>query len=144
MQWIQAPVDTGKQAVYFKKKIEWRAAPIKVQARVSAMGIYNLLIDGKKVGEQVLTPGFTAYQHRVQVQTYDVSAALKNGGEVAVEVGCGWAVSTLGFYDTDKIYADQVSCAAELTATFADGSQETVETSCDWECFSHPASRKRL
>lgn len=144
MNWIQAPVDTGRQAVYFEKAIAWRARPIKVEARATAMGIYNFLIDGQKVGEQVLTPGYTAYQHRVQVQTYDISALLAEGGKVAVEVGCGWAVSPFGYAGVEKIYADQVACAAEFTATFADGTQETIQTACDWDCYTHPALESTL
>ncbi len=138
MIWIKAPKDTGEQAVYFKKEIQWSKAPVKVEAKVTALGCYNLLIGGKKIGEQVLTPGFTAYQHRVQRQSYDVTAELAGGGELAIEVGQGWGISPLGWKENDHIYGDRISCAAELIATFADGSAETITTDTDWDCYTHP------
>ena len=138
MKWINAPKTNDQQAVYFKKNITWSKEPTAVEAVVTSMGVYNLLIDGKKIGEQVLTPGWTSYSTRVQAQSYDVTAELKAGGEVAIEVGAGWGVGTIGFTHNNHFYDDQVRVAAAITATFADGTQETVETDADWDCEGHP------
>ncbi len=138
MKWINAPKNTNEQAVYFKKNITWSKEPAKVEAVVTAMGVYNLLVGGKKIGKQVLAPGWTSYNSRVQAQSYDVTAELKAGGEVAIEVGAGWGVGTIGFTRGNHFYDDRVRLAATLTATFADGTQQTVETDADWDCYTHP------
>lgn len=138
MNWIKSPKDTGEQAVYFQKELTWSRKPIRVEAKVTAMGIYNLLVNGKKIGKQVLTPGWTSYINRVQVQTYDVTAELAAGGSVAVEVGQGWGVGTIGYGHTPHFNDTQVSTAAAITAYFADDTAETVETGTDWDCYTHP------
>ena len=140
MNWINSPKNTGDQAVYFQKKISWSKVPQKVEACVSSMGVYNLLINGKKVGDQVLTPGWTSYASRIQAQTYDVTELLGNGGTVAVEVGRGWGVGTIGYSHTEHFYDDIVRAAATVTAYFEDGTAETVHTDESWDCYTHPVT----
>lgn len=137
MIWIHSPVDTKEQAVYFKKNITWSKTPVKVEATVTAMGVYNLLVDGQKVGKQVLTPGWTSYRTRIQAQTYDITGL---GSEIAIEVGQGWGVGTIGFMGHGHIYDEIVRVAAEFTATFADGTAETCSTDESWDCYTHPVT----
>ncbi len=138
MNFIQSPVDTGEAAVLFQKEIRWAQTPQRVEAKATAIGVYNLLINGQKVGEQVLTPGWTSYTHRLLVQTYDITDHFAQGGVAALEVGQGWAVGHIGYGNENHKYADQVACAAEITAYFADGSAQTVTTDEDWDCYTHP------
>ena len=72
MNFIQSPVDTGEAAVLFQKEIRWAQTPQRVEAKATAIGVYNLLINGQKVGEQVLTPGWTSYTHRLLVRGHRV------------------------------------------------------------------------
>lgn len=138
MIWIKSPKDTGKQAVYFQKDVSWSEKPVRVEARVTAIGVYNLLVNGEKTGRQLMTPGWTSYPHRVQYQTYDITGMIGQGGTLAIEAGSGWAVGTIGYKDTDHLYSDHVCVAAEITARFASGREETVQTGADWDCYSHP------
>ena len=136
MIWIHSPKDTGDQAVSFQKEIRWKKQPVKVEAKATAIGVYNLVINGRKIGKQVLTPGWTSYRHRVQVQNYDVTNLMCKGGLAEIEVGRGWAVGTLGFTHTDHVYDEIVRAAAEITAYYADGTSETVVTDAEWDCYS--------
>ncbi|MBQ7034646.1 MAG: family 78 glycoside hydrolase catalytic domain, partial [Clostridia bacterium] len=138
MNFIQSPVDTGEAAVLFQKEIRWAQTPQRVEAKATAIGVYNLLINGQKVGEQVLTPGWTSYTHRLLVQTYDITDHFAQGGVAALEAGQGWAVGHIGYGNENHKYADQVACAAKITAYFADGSAQTVTTDGDWDCYTHP------
>ncbi len=138
MQWIKSPLDTKKQAVYFQKEILWSAVPTKITCTATAMGVYNLLVNGRKVGKQLLTPGWTSYQNRVQAQVYDLTESFAAGGLLALEAGQGWAVGTIGYGNTDHYFADQVCVAAEITAVYEDGGSETVSTGADWLCYTHP------
>ena len=112
MNFIQSPIDTQEAAVSFQKEIRWAKRPVRVEIKVTSIGIYNLLINGQKVGEQVLTPGWTSYKNRIFYQTYDVTEQFADGGLLSVEVGQGWAVGYIGYYNENHKYADQVACAA--------------------------------
>ncbi len=138
MLWIHSPKDIGDQAVSFQKEIRWKKEPVRVEVKATAIGVYNLVINGRKVGKQVLTPGWTSYRHRVQVQTYDVTKLMCKGGLAEIEVGRGWAVGTLGFTRTDHVYDEIVRAAAKITAYYADGTSETVVTDSAWDCYTHP------
>lgn len=140
MNWIKACKDTGEAAVYFQKELKFSKEPQRVEATVTAMGIYNLLVGGKKIGEQVLTPGWTSYHHRIQAQTYDITKALKESNTVAIEVGRGWGVGTIGFTHNEHFYDDTLRATAKITAYFEDGSFEMIETDESWDCYTHPVT----
>ncbi|MGN1095301.1 MAG: alpha-L-rhamnosidase N-terminal domain-containing protein, partial [Eubacteriales bacterium] len=57
----------------FSKTIRLKKEVKKAKLCVSAMGLYAAFLDGKRIGEGVLTPSFTSYDHRTQYQTYDVT-----------------------------------------------------------------------
>ncbi|MGN1019310.1 MAG: alpha-L-rhamnosidase N-terminal domain-containing protein [Aristaeellaceae bacterium] len=54
-------------------------------------------MNGSRVGQFVLAPGWTSYEHRIQVQRYDVTAMLQENNGLSVLVGCGWFSSPIGF-----------------------------------------------
>ncbi len=138
MIFIQSPVDTGVAAVSFQREIRFNKKPVRVEVKATALGVYNLLVDGKKIGDSVLAPGWTSYKNRILYQTYDVTEQLAEGGRLSIEVGQGWAVGCIGYGNENHKYADQVACAAEITAVFADGSEQTVVTDTAWDCYTHP------
>jgi alpha-L-rhamnosidase len=86
----------------------------------------------------VLTPGWTSYQSRVQVQSHDITAELADGGIAAIEVGQGWAVGSIDFTGKGHFYDEMVRTAAQITTTFADGTVQTKETGADRDCFTNP------
>lgn len=140
MNWIKATKDTGDSAVYFQTELQWSREPFKVEACVTSMGNYNLLVGGKKIGNQVLTPGWTSFHHRVQAQKYEITDALKESNIVAIEVGRGWGVGTIGYTHQEHFYDDVVRTAATITATFEDGTEEIIETDESWDCYTHPVT----
>ena len=75
-KWITSPVNIYPAAVTFKKSFVLEKPIKKAILKVSAIGVYATYINGKRVGKNVLAPGWTAYDHRVLYQTYDVSSML--------------------------------------------------------------------
>ena len=123
MNWIKSPADTGEQAVYFDRRVIWRDLPVRIEAKATAKGVYNLFANGRRVNKNALAPG-KKINGSLQVQTYDLFRYFPLGGTITMEAARGGNGG--------------VSVAAEITAFYADGSIETVSTGADWMCRTHP------
>ena len=127
-KWIKAPDSIGTAAPEFSKTLPLHGKIKKAIAEVSALGVFELLINGKKVGDGVLAPGWTSYYYRVQSERYDVTDCLLEGeNKISVYAGNGWAVSGIG-YRRGQNYAAHISVIASLEITFEDGRVERVGT----------------
>ena len=135
--WIKAPCETGAGAISFVKIFATENVISDAYIDVSAIGVYELCINGEKVGNRVLAPGFTSYHNRVQYQRYDVAGMLKANSIISVTVANGWAVGHLGFRNNRKLYADHTSAYARLHVEYADGTSEDVFTDTTWETYTH-------
>lgn len=107
--------------------------PVRATLRATALGLYEASLNGKKVGEDYLAPFWTAYEHVLHVQTYDVAALLQEENELSLKVGKGWYRGTVGFHGKNAWYGKESAVACELTLTFDDGSTRTISTTSDWE-----------
>lgn len=141
--WITSPRDAGEAAYRYQTHFTLIEKPLESAVlNATAVGIYSAEINGNHVGDAVLTPGWTSYKNRIQVQTYNVTNLLKPGENLlSVGVGPGWAVGRIGYQHTNHYASDKVALKAELILTYADGTIETVATSPDWEvCTSNVLS----
>ena len=135
-KWITSPQDMGQSATTFKTQLQTKKEIKKATLYASAMGLYNAFVDGKKVSDAVLTPGFTSYENRILYQRYDVTDMIKNDSEIAFSVGQGWAVGRFGYGNTNHFFANYTSLIAELELVFADGSKEFIGTNENWNVYS--------
>ena len=87
--WITVSQDTGNICPVFRKKFAAEKAIKKTELEITALGVYEAEINGQRVGDFVLAPGWTSYDHRLQVQTYDVTALLQTENDLRVTVGRG-------------------------------------------------------
>lgn len=140
-KWIRSPQATDLAAVSFEKAFPLTKPVKKAELRATAMGVYVPTLNGARVGDSVLMPGWTAYEHRVLFQTYDVTALLKKNNRLAIGVGVGWAVGIKGknLHHHNR-YTDHISLLAALTVTYADGSEETVATDETWRVYTTPVT----
>ena len=87
-EWICAGKDIGTVSPRFSKTLKFKKGVKKAKLCVSAMGLYSAFLDGKRIGEGVLTPGFTSYNNRIQYQTYDITDMIKGkSAELSIEAG---------------------------------------------------------
>ncbi|UQS82284.1 glycoside hydrolase family 78 protein [Bombilactobacillus folatiphilus] len=108
------------------------------QARlyITGLGLYETYIDQQKVGDEFLTPGVTAYDQFVQVQTYDVTQALQVQGDHQLLISCGdgWYKGNFGFDGgQDCIYGNRQMALAEYHLDYEDGTHEVITTDADWQ-----------
>ena len=88
----------GTRASFLRKAFKLDAAPAKATMRISALGLYRAFINGKRVGHDELTPGWTVYDQRLSFQTYDVTGLLVAGDNVIdIWLGDGWMRSQMGW-----------------------------------------------
>jgi alpha-L-rhamnosidase len=104
------------------------------ELRITAHGIYEAFLNGVRVGDEELTPGFTSYRSRLQVQRFDVTAQLRAGENVlGVLLSDGWwrGQNTIG--RRTNAYGETTALLAELTVTGADGAQVVLSTGPSWK-----------
>lgn len=98
----------------------------------TALGIFEIEIDGEKIGDEYFAPGFTSYKHTLQYCVYDATENLRDGGTLAAFVGGGWAVGSFVFTRKNRITAPRQSFLAEVRLTYTDGSIQTIGTDSSW------------
>jgi alpha-L-rhamnosidase len=119
----------------FQVKKEVRSA----RAYVTSLGLYELHLNGVRVGDQLFTPGWTSYHKRLQYQTYDVTEMVRAGENAAgVILGDGWCRGYIGWQDRRNAYGDRLAALIQIQLTFADGSTQTVVSDESWKATTGP------
>ena len=106
------------------------------QARVyaTAHGLYELEINGRRVGDQRFTPGWTSYGKRLQYQTYDVTGLLRAGeNAIGAALGDGWYRGYLAWKENRNVYGSRLGLLLQLRVEYADGRVETIATDGSWK-----------
>jgi alpha-L-rhamnosidase len=116
------------------------------RARVyaSAQGLYELRINGERVGDHELAPGWTDYRKRIQYQTYDVTDLLERGGNaIGAELADGWFAGRVAMFG-DKVYGADTALIAQLRIEYADGGVQVVGTDGSWRTTRGPIASADL
>jgi alpha-L-rhamnosidase len=135
-KWIELQGDTNRYspAVHFRKEFILAKTIASARVYVTSHGYYELNLNGKKVGDQVLTPGWTSYSKRLQYQVYDVTGQVVNGkNAIAAALGDGWYRGTLGWGNNWAIYGKRLGLLMQLKITFTDGTETTIITDESWK-----------
>jgi alpha-L-rhamnosidase len=105
---------------------------------VTALGVYEASINGQRVGEAELAPGWTDFSKRVSYQTYDVTSLLHQGRNVIGAIlGDGWYCGNLEWRGR-QFYGDRPKLLAQLTITHPDGSQTLIVSDQSWQTSFGP------
>lgn len=124
-----------RPAVHLRRAFELEARPVRSTAYVSARGVYELRVNGERVGDAELPPGWTDYHRRIHYQTYDVSdLVLKGENVVGAVLGDGWWCGYIGFDSRRHAqhYGDAPAFIAQLVFDLPDGSRRIVGTDGSW------------
>jgi alpha-L-rhamnosidase len=111
----------------------------RARAYATSLGLYELEINGQRVGDQVFTPGWTSYGKRLQYQTYDVTRHLRPGeNAIGATLGDGWYRGYLAWKDRRNVYGERLALLAQLRIEYEDGRVETVGTDGTWTAATGP------
>jgi alpha-L-rhamnosidase len=135
-QWIEMNADTARygSAVMVRKSFGLKKKVASARAYVTAHGFYEMYLNGRKVSEDVLTPGWTSYGKRLQYQVYDVTNLLTEGkNAVGAVLGDGWYRGTLGWVSQWGIYGKRKGFLCQIHIKYNDGSEDIINTDASWK-----------
>lgn len=137
--WVKSPLNEKYSgALSFIKNYCLKSVVKSATVEISAIGLYELHINNQKVGNRVLTPGFTSYDKRgVQYQEYDITKYLSQENLINIVAAPGWAVGRFGFVGNDCLYADHISVCARFSITYTDGSTDVFYTDESWDVYTN-------
>jgi alpha-L-rhamnosidase len=141
-QWIGAPFlggpRTSSPAPYLRKEFMLQKQVVTARLYATAVGLYECHLNGVRVGDALLTPGWTDYSRRIQYQAYDVTELLRPGANAfGVILGDGWGVGHIAWLGRQH-YADRPHGLAQIVLTCSDGSKEIISTDKSWKVTQGP------
>jgi alpha-L-rhamnosidase len=136
---IESPKDKSAPSPYLRRNFKLMESVKKARLYVSALGLYEMEINGHRVGEDFFTPGWTDYELRIQYQTYDVTSLLKEGENAICGVlGDGWYCGYLVWENKRNVYGHPVSLLSQLEVEYANGRKEIIVSDDSWKSASGP------
>lgn len=125
--WTESETD-HRHLPLVRTELELKDNPVRARLYLTALGLVEAEINGSKVGDDALTPGWTNYERRVNMWTYDVTKVLHSGGNaMGFWLGDGWYRGRLGFDGGyANYYGDRIGVFAQLEVEYADGTTEAV------------------
>jgi len=136
----QNPSDSLPSASPLLRRAFQLRGPVRsARLYVTSLGLYEVYLNGQRVGDQLFTPGWTSYRHRLAYQTYDVTALLKPGGNaIGAMLGDGWYRGYIGFSGQRGFYGKRLALRAQLEITYQDGRTERVVSDSSWKTGTGP------
>lgn len=136
-KWIGSNLAGGPRSQvpcpYLRREFSLGRRVASARLYVTALGLYECWLNGRRVGEDVLRPGWTDYRKRVPYQVYDVTKLLRPGDNaLGAILGDGWYCGYLGWFGRQH-YGDRPKLLAQLEVRFADGTGAVVATDGSWK-----------
>lgn len=119
---------------YFRKQFESKKAIQSATACVTSLGLYEGFINGKRIGDAYLTPGWTSYNKRHQYQQYDVTKLLRQGNNaIGFVLGSGWYRGFIAFEGQKNFYGKSIGLLFQMEIKYTDGSSEWIVSDENWK-----------
>ncbi|MBD7971211.1 family 78 glycoside hydrolase catalytic domain [Paenibacillus gallinarum] len=132
-EWISHDLPAEETACpIFTKEFQIDKEVEKVRVFATALGVYEIKINGQKLGDTFFAPGWTNYKKRLQYQTYEADQILEKQNKIEITVGNGWYKGIFGFTCTPNHYGDRTAALAEVHITYSDGTSEILGTDQSW------------
>lgn len=132
-QWVVSPAYEFQNGMKLKGKVK------RATAYVTALGIVDFAINGKRVTDDLFTPGWTSYKQRTHYRTFDVTKNLKDGDNtLSATLGQGWFSGYVAWGAQREYYGKVPMFKAQVEVEYADGSTETFATDESWKVGSGP------
>ncbi len=136
-KWIEPGYDEDsvmRPSPLFRKLINIDKKIVNATAYITAHGLYEAKINGKRIGADYFTPGWTAYKNRLQYQVYDVTSLLTKGeNAIGVALGSGWYRGVIGFSNSRNVYGKDIALLMQVDIHYTDGTTESIITDQNWK-----------
>jgi alpha-L-rhamnosidase len=144
VSWIEpgvmpAGAKGDRPAALLRFEFEVDRPVVAARLHATAQGIYEAFLNGSRAGDAELTPGWTQYDERLQVQTVDVTASIRPGANaLGVVLADGWFRGQTGITRADRQWGDRLAVLAQLQLVHEDGDVTVVGTGPGWRSgFGH-------
>lgn len=142
-QWIRADLaedlTKAQPCPLLRKEFSLRSAIKSARVYATSLGLYEMQLNGQRVGDQVFTPGWTSYDTRLQYQTYDVTPQLRAGkNAIGAILGDGWYRGHLTWDMRRNVYGNQLALLLQLEIEYADGSAQIITSDETWKSATGP------
>lgn len=142
-RWIASPLmgapRTGAVVPALRREFEVDASVASARLFVTTLGLYDIEINGTRVGDHQLAPGWTDYEKRVRYQVHDVTDLLQSGpNAIGALLGDGWYCGWIGLRKTREAYGKRPALLCQLEITHADGTRTTLASDGDWRWHASP------
>lgn len=108
------PDKKSPKPMNFRRYFNTNKAIKRAFMNATALGIYEITLNGEKVGEDYFAPGLTSYRKQIQYQTYDLTGKVQKENEILITVAGGWAVGSFTYRRVSKIDADRQAFLSEI------------------------------
>ncbi|MEN8116358.1 MAG: glycoside hydrolase family 78 protein [Bacteroidota bacterium] len=130
--------DRSLPAHYYRKEFSAQKKVKLARVYVTSLGLYQLFLNGEKVGNELFTPGWTSFNKRLQYQTYDITAMVKKKNAFGAVLGDGWYRGFIGWSDQRNYYGEQLALLLQLKIDYTDGTSETIVSDKSWKWGNGP------
>ncbi|WP_350001148.1 family 78 glycoside hydrolase catalytic domain [Pseudarthrobacter sp. WHRI 8279] len=130
------PAEDFDGAPFLRKEFqlaEGHGGLARATLRATAFGVYEALINGVPVGEDVLSPGWSSYEWRLRYRSYDVTSLLGPTTVIGVSLGNGWYRGRLAWHGMSNLYGSELGFFGQLDIEFEDGHIQTVASDSSWQ-----------
>ncbi|MGP2440874.1 alpha-L-rhamnosidase N-terminal domain-containing protein [Streptomyces sp. JW3] len=137
--WPEEP-DTDRRPARVRRAFDPPRPVLRARLHITAHGLYEAEINGRRVGDDTLSPGWTVYGQRLRYYTYDVTGHLTEGANaIGAWLADGWYRGRIGFDGGHRdLYGTDQSLIAQLEVTHDDGSTTVVATDASWQAVPGP------
>lgn len=125
----------ARPADYLRREILLEETPLRATAYVTALGLYELYINGVRIGCDVMAPGWTDYHQRAEYQVHDVTEALSRGENcIGAILGEGWYSGRIGHNQrrAGNHYGGRPALLCQIHLEYADGRSERIVSDGTW------------
>jgi alpha-L-rhamnosidase len=138
--WQEAASSDDRRPPLVRREFTVAGSPIKARLYVSAHGLYEVELNGARVGREAMAPGWTAYGSRLRYFTYDVSDLVCQGANaIGAWLGDGWYRGRLGWGEGRRnVYGQDIGLIAQVEVSTADGAVLVIATDGTWRASVGP------
>jgi alpha-L-rhamnosidase len=137
-RWVESQ-DITDRVPMFRRDFLLRGNVRQARAYVTSRGLYQLYLNGRRVGDAELTPGWTSYEKRLQYQTYDVTDLMVKGNNATgAFLGEGWYRGAFGFQGAPHHYGEHTALLVQLEINYEDGTTDRIVSDQQWRTSTGP------
>ncbi|MFE5321574.1 family 78 glycoside hydrolase catalytic domain [Paenibacillus sp. NPDC056579] len=130
----------AEEIFLLRKEFQVEAAIKQATIYATSLGLYELELNGKRVGDMVYTPGWTSYKYRLQVQSYDITEELTVGGVnvLGASLANGWYMGYLAWENKHHHYGNRRALICQIHIVYENGTKALIVTDSSWRASTGP------